>query len=60
MANQNSLYQKDNVAQFPSNGFILDYCPNSPDTKHAFIQQEYEPGVKQCFWCALLVLPDDK
>lgn len=60
MANQNSLHLKNNMTPFPSNGFLSDYCPRSPDTRHVFIQQEYEPEVKQCFWCNLLVLPEDQ
>ena len=60
MANRNVLHRKNCVDHIPSKGVLLDYCPNSPDTKHDFLQQEYEPEVKQCFYCNLLVIPEDQ
>jgi hypothetical protein len=58
MANQESTHGRNNVVEFPIKGIPLDYCPNSPDTEHAYIQQEYEPEVKSCLWCGLLVVPE--
>jgi hypothetical protein len=58
MSNQESLNDKNNIFKFPSKKIPLDYCPNSPDTKHVFVQQEYEAEVKSCFWCGLLVIPE--
>ena len=55
MSSQNFLHQGKNTIQFSSKRLPIDYCPNSPETKHEFIQQEYEPEVKSCFWCGLLV-----
>jgi hypothetical protein len=59
MANQKLIQRKSNIARFPLAGIPLDYCPNSPDTRHEFIQQEYDPEVKSCFWCRLLVIPEN-
>ena len=60
MANQNLEHRKENIGLLLFKGIRLDYCPNSPDTRHVFIQQEHEPEVKQCFWCNLLVLSEDQ
>lgn len=58
MANNKLPHRKNNILQFPLARMPLDYCPNSPDTKHDFRQQEYDPEVKSCFWCGLLVIPE--
>jgi hypothetical protein len=58
MANQESHYGKQNVIKFPTKGIPSDYCPNSPDTEHVYIQQEYEPEIKSCLWCGLLIVPE--
>ena len=58
MANQKLPHRKHDVIRSHLAGMTLNYCPNSPDKRHAFIQQEYEPEVKSCRWCRLLVIPE--
>lgn len=58
MSNQKSPHNNNNIFKFPVKKIPIDYCPISPDTKHVFVQQEYEPEIKSCFWCGLLVIPE--
>lgn len=57
MGDQDRHFRKNNVIPFPSRGIPLDYCLNSSDTKHEFKPVEYDPEVKRCIWCGLLIIP---